>query len=96
MDVLEGGVRPGTRGGQTCRDFRTISSVNLPLTVPYGHEPVPEPLGSQEKNGNGFPKSISGPGNAVDVLEGGGRPGTRGEQTRRDFWTITSCYKING
>ena len=55
MDVLDGGVPPGTRGGQTWGDFPSISPMNLPLRVPYGQEAVEVTLGPVLIFGKGFP-----------------------------------------
>ena len=57
----EGGVPPGTRGGQTWGGIRSIPTVNLVLSVPYAQEAVEVTLGPVEMNGNGFPR---GPGTA--------------------------------
>ena len=69
MDVLEGGVPPGTRGGRTWGGIRSIPTVNLPLSVPYAVEAVEQTLGPVEVNGNDSPKA-QGQLNPVPVQPG--------------------------
>ena len=57
VDVVEEVVR----GGRTWGRIRSIPTVNLALSVPYGQEAVEVTLGPVEMNGSGFPR---GPGTA--------------------------------